>query len=140
MLLPLHGTCEPRPKYGRLPGPAAQKTISCPRDQAQGHREGKSIKSLPFNLNVAGGRAKFAAARLSLSPRPGPRLRLPGKDYHDTVYNLRCMTERNASSERIWYGRRSLAGWHSDRGGSISSLFCIMILIKRTFQMFAARE
>jgi hypothetical protein len=33
MVLPLHGTCEPRPKYGRLPGPAAQKTISCPGDQ-----------------------------------------------------------------------------------------------------------
>jgi len=95
-------------------GPAAQKTISCPGDQAQGHREGKSSKPLPFecNLNVAGGRAKFAAAAR------------PGGDYHwhdTTVYNLRCtgMTERNASSARIWYGRRSLAGWHSDRDGSI---------------------
>jgi hypothetical protein len=49
-------------------GPAAQKTISCPGDQAQGHREGKSSKPLPFecNLNVSGGRAKFAAAA-----RPG---------------------------------------------------------------------
>ena len=61
MVLPLHGTCEPRPKFGRLPGPAAQKTISCPGDQAQGHREGQSIKPLPFecNLNAAGGRTEF---------------------------------------------------------------------------------
>ncbi len=63
--------CKPRPKFGRLPGPATQKTISCPGDQAQGHREGQSIKPLPFecNLNAAGGRAKYAAARAA----PGRR-------------------------------------------------------------------
>jgi hypothetical protein len=73
MLLPLHGTCEPRPKNGRLPGLAAQKTISCPGDQAQGHREGQSIKPLPFecNLNAAGGRAKFAPARAAPPGLPG---------------------------------------------------------------------
>ena len=52
-------------------GPAAQKTISCPGDQAQGHREGKSSKPLPFEytMNVAGGRAnlKFAAAARPLA-------------------------------------------------------------------------
>jgi hypothetical protein len=73
MLLPFHGTCEPRPKNGRQPGPATQKNYQLPGDQAQGHREGQSIKPLPFecNLNAAGGRAKFATARAAPPGLPG---------------------------------------------------------------------
>ena len=60
----------------RRAAPAGQRpkklSVQCPGDQAQGHREGKSSKSLPFecNLNVAGGRAKFAAAWVPETPGP----------------------------------------------------------------------
>ena len=69
MLLPLHGTREPRPKEGCPGGQAAQKTISCPGESAETrHKDTEKDNQSSHCLSSATRTWPVAGPN---SPRPG---------------------------------------------------------------------